>query len=120
MNKLQEQCKELRDLATDADVYGDTRYFCDPLEQAADTIWQLRDDLQQANAENAKLRKENDTLCRRIDELCMEVESLRRTAKRIVHCDGSVGHCACSACGGAIDQDDAFCRHCGAEFKGDA
>jgi hypothetical protein len=25
-------------LATDADVYGDTRHFRDPLEQAADTI----------------------------------------------------------------------------------
>lgn len=29
---------------------------------AADTIWQLRDDLQRANAENAKLRKKADML----------------------------------------------------------
>ena len=27
------------------------------LREAADTIWQLRDDLQRSNAENAKLRK---------------------------------------------------------------
>ena len=74
-------------------------------------------DLQEALEENVKLRKERDTLCRRIDELCMEVEQLRRTARRIVHCDGSVGHCACSACGGAIDQDDAWCRHCGAKLE---
>ena len=81
-----------------------------------DSIDHMRD----ANAENAKLRKENDTLCRRIDELCMEVESLRRTARRIVVSDGGVGHAECGACGSAIDQDDAWCRHCGAEFKGDA
>jgi len=30
------------------------------LRDAADTIWQLRDDLQRANAENAKLREERD------------------------------------------------------------
>ena len=68
-------------------------------------------------AEIFKLRKENDTLTRRIDELCMEVESLRRTARRIVVSDGGVGHAECSACGGAIDQDDAWCRHCGTRLE---
>ena len=60
---------------------------------------------------------ERATLCRRIDELCMEVERLRRTAKRIVVSDGGVGHAECSECGGAIDQDDAWCRHCGARLE---
>ncbi len=69
--------------------------------------------------ENAGLRRECDTLCHRIDELCMEVESLRRTARRIVVSGGGVGHAECGACGGTIDQDDAFCRHCGARLEGE-
>ena len=40
---------------------------------AADTIWQLRDDLQRANTEKAALEK-------RIDELCAENERLRQLA----------------------------------------
>lgn len=32
------------------------------LRDAADTIWQLRDDLQQANAENARLRSELESV----------------------------------------------------------
>lgn len=57
MSMLSAQIDKLRELAADADVYGDTRHFRDPLNDAADTIWQLRDDLQRANAENAKLRE---------------------------------------------------------------
>ena len=41
MSKLQEQCEGLRELAAEADIYGDTRHFCDTLEQAADTIERL-------------------------------------------------------------------------------
>lgn len=33
-------------------------YLAQELRDAADTIWQLRDDLQQANAENARLREQ--------------------------------------------------------------
>lgn len=73
----------------------------------------------ESEREVAKLRKENDALCRRIDELCMEVERLRRTARRIVVSDGGVGHAECSVCGGAIDQDDAWCRHCGRRLEGE-
>ena len=29
---------------------------------------------------------------------------------------GTIGHDECSACGGKVDQDDAFCRHCGKEL----
>ena len=29
---------------------------------------------------------------------------------------GTVGRCTCSECGGKVDQDDAFCRHCGKEL----
>lgn len=42
-----------------------------------------------------------------------------RTARRVTTCDGAVGHCGCSACGGAIDQDDAWCRHCGRRLEGE-
>ena len=51
------QIDELRELAGD----GSMEWVAGPisasvLREAADTIWQLRDDLQRANAENAKLR----------------------------------------------------------------
>ena len=72
-----------------------------------------------------------EALERRIDELCAEVERLRqqvdtaqRTAKRVVvsnhETDHATGHCACGACGGAIDFFDAYCRHCGAKLEEDA
>lgn len=38
MSKLDEQCAELRELAKEADTYGDMRHYRDPLEKAADTI----------------------------------------------------------------------------------
>ena len=41
------------------------------------------------------------------------------TAKRISAIAderGTIGHTECSACGGKVDQDDAFCRHCGREL----
>lgn len=48
----------------------------------------------------------------------------RRTAKRVVVSNGdtdhATGHCACGACGGAIDFFDAYCRHCGAKLEEDA
>jgi len=83
------------------------------------------DHMRDANAENAALRKETDTLTRRIDELCMEVERLRNQhtakARRIVvsnkQTDHATGHTECSACGGAIDYWDAWCRHCGASLE---
>lgn len=44
-----------------------------------------------------------------------------RTAKRVVvsnrETDHATGHCACGACGGAIDPWDAWCRHCGARME---
>lgn len=43
----------------------------------------------------------------------------RETAKRIralADERGTIGHDECSACGGKVDQDDAFCRHCGKEL----
>jgi len=30
--------------------------------------------------------------------------------------DGAVGSSGCSACGGMVDPDDRYCRHCGARF----
>lgn len=48
------QIDELRRMADGQATYRDARAA---MLQAADTIWELRDDLQRANAENAKLRE---------------------------------------------------------------
>ena len=56
MSMISSQIDALRRVAQtyrDFGMYEAERMALD----AADTIWQLRDDLQQANAENAKLRK---------------------------------------------------------------
>ena len=58
MRMISAPIDELRELVGD----GSMEWVAGPLRasvlrEAADTIWQLRDDLQQANAENAKLRE---------------------------------------------------------------
>ena len=59
MSMLSAQCDELRERAATlrqgrwSDGADDARL----MEDAAETIWELRDDLQRANAENAKLRE---------------------------------------------------------------
>lgn len=66
MSMLSAQVDELRELATRYDELqvGAVKAVTMPsdmgsiLRDAADTIWQLRDDLQRANAENAKLQEE--------------------------------------------------------------
>lgn len=58
MSMISAQIDELRELVGDGSmewVAGPVR--ASVLREAADTIWQLRDDLQQANAENAELRE---------------------------------------------------------------
>lgn len=65
MSMLSAQCDKLRELAARYDELqvGAVKAVTMPsdmgsiLRDAADTIWQLRDDLQRTNAENAKLRK---------------------------------------------------------------
>lgn len=54
MSMISAQIDELRRMADGQATYRDARAV---MLQAADTIWQLRDDLQRANAENAKLRE---------------------------------------------------------------
>ena len=48
----------------------------------------------------------------------------KRTAKRVVvsnaGTDHATGHCACGACGGAIDPWDKWCRHGGTKLEEDA
>lgn len=98
IDELRERAKELRSLAPDPDVpylvpsTKETmalamRSAAGEMEDAADTIWQLRDDLQRANAENAKLREQLDYMTPiawyaaseqerdRMRELGVEVES---------------------------------------------
>ena len=65
MSILSSQVDKLREMATRYDELkvGAVKAVTMPsdmgsiLRDAADTIWQLRDDLQRANAENAKLRE---------------------------------------------------------------
>ena len=57
MSMISAQIDELRKLADGQAPYRDARAV---MLEAADTIWELRDDLQRANAENAKLREERD------------------------------------------------------------
>lgn len=56
---ISSQIDELRQMADGQATYRDARAV---MLQAADTIWQLRDDLQRANAENAKLRRELESV----------------------------------------------------------
>ena len=54
MSMISAQIDELRQMADGQATYRDARAA---MLQAADTIWELRDDLQRANAENVKLRE---------------------------------------------------------------
>lgn len=57
MSMISSLIDELRELA----LWLDDEFYdaeATKVRDAADTIWQLRDDLQRANAENAKLRDE--------------------------------------------------------------
>lgn len=56
MSVLSAQIDELRNAARGQKAMG-LFELAQMLNDAADTIWQLRDDLQRANAENAKLRE---------------------------------------------------------------
>lgn len=70
--------------------------------EAADTIWQLRDDLQRANAENAKLRVERDEWHRVaaskqdiIDHMRnanSENSELRELVSRLIMCAGTINN----------------------------
>lgn len=58
MSMISGQIDELRELAGDGSMEWVSGPFrASVLRDAADTIWELRDDLQRANAENAKLRE---------------------------------------------------------------
>jgi len=52
--------------------------------EAADTIWQLRDDLQRANAENAKLRESVKRLMTQRDERLARAEAENAKLRELV------------------------------------
>ena len=60
MSMISAQCDELRSMA--ASVGLEVPQAATLMMDAADTIWELRDDLQRANAENAKLRRELESV----------------------------------------------------------
>lgn len=55
------------------------------LRDAADTIWQLRDDLQRANAENAKLQASNELIAEDHAALCEQNAKLRELVRDLWH-----------------------------------
>ena len=55
MSMISAQCDKLRAMAESVGLAMPQAATL--MMEAADTIWQLRDDLQRANAENAKLRE---------------------------------------------------------------
>ena len=59
MSMISAQIDELRKLADGQAPYRDARAV---MLQAADTIWELRDDLQRANSENVRLKQELETV----------------------------------------------------------
>ena len=61
MSTLLDKCNELRTLAAML-VVRDLPEVASLVREAADIIWQLRDDLQQAQADNAKLREQMERL----------------------------------------------------------
>lgn len=78
MSMISAQIDELREMVGDGSmewVAGPVR--ASVLREAADTIWQLRDDLQQANAENAKLRESNDMLAKLLGDRSADAYKLR-------------------------------------------
>ena len=80
MSMISAQINELRELAGDGGmewVAGPVR--ASVLREAADTIWQLRDDLQRANAENATLRQQLADATEsmgRVEERCAKLREL--------------------------------------------
>ena len=72
IDELRERAKVLRQ-GRWSDGADDARL----MEDAADTIWQLRDDLQRTNAENAKLR---ELVADVREALCLDKTSLFREA----------------------------------------
>lgn len=77
--------------------------------EAADTIWQLRDDLQRANAENAKLREEFDKMdvwhSKELSAAMAENAKLRELVRDYERC---TMHADCSRC----EYDGKLSTHC--------
>ena len=70
---------DLRQMADGQATYRDARVV---MLQAADTIWELRDDLQQENAENALLREHITTQKQTIQSYRDESREWREVAER--------------------------------------
>ncbi len=96
MSMISAQIDELRELAGDGSmewVTGPIR--ASVLRDAADTIWELRDDLQRANVENGKLRE----LVRDYEHCSMHADCDR------CEYDGTTStHCPLSPCFPDIDE----------------
>lgn len=77
--------------------------------EAADTIWELRDDLQRANAENAKLREEFDKMdvwhSKELSAAMAEIDKLRELVRDYERC---TMHADCSRC----EYDGKLSTHC--------
>lgn len=73
--------------------------------EAADTIWQLRDDLQRANAENAKLREQVADACMQLGGAWVRCTELRELVRDYERCST---HVDCARC----EYDGKLSVHC--------
>ena len=74
--------------------------------EAADTIWQLRDDLQRANAENAKLREQVADACMQLGGAWVRCTELRELVRiSIDYCNSGT----CDEC--PIQGEDGSCPY---------
>lgn len=100
MSILSAQCDELRSMADSVGLAMPQAATL--MMEAADTIWELRDDLQRANAENARLREEIEAAKHDLSlfsgELVaskLENAKLRELVKALLTCatDGDCDEC---------------------------
>ena len=119
MSMISGQCDKLRELAIRAN--GLYEYEMErELDQAADTIWQLRDDLQRANAAVQDAEHDESMAWDRVRKAEAENAKLRELVRIAVkHCDSGT----CDGC--PILGEDESCpysdmaRELGVEVKDD-
>jgi hypothetical protein len=78
------------------------------LRDAADTIWQLRDDLQRTNAENAKLQASNEVIAEDHAALCEQNAKLRELVRDYHRFADAM--CAERDCDGCSQRDEGACE----------
>lgn len=97
MSMLSSQIDALREASRTYQRMGN-RSASNMLKDAADTIWQLRDDLQRTNAENAKLQEQGARLFDKTLELGTENAKLRDELADTPKCEACEAMLDCDEC----------------------